>query len=139
MPYANQTELIARYGLSAVTTVSDRDGNGTIDTDAVDTALADATSLINSYLGRQYDLPLTIESDELKRACADIAMYRLGADAATGTDELRRRYEDAVSWLRDVAKGTATLGQVSEPVTLAATVEFEAAERIATRETLRGL
>lgn len=139
MPYATQTDLISRYGTSAVTTVSDRDGNGAIDTDAVTAALADATSLMNSYLGRQYDLPLTVESDELTRACADIAMYRLGADAATGTDELRRRYEDALAWLRDVARGVATLGQVSEPVTLSSTVEFDSMERIATRDTLRGL
>ena len=80
-------------------------------------ALDAASRLADSYLARRYRLPLVSWGDDLKRAVALIAAYDLIAVrgfAPEGADEhLRLRYEDAIRWLEQVAKGEAE-AQVEE-------------------------
>ncbi|MNG19141.1 hypothetical protein D3C84_1032700 [compost metagenome] len=52
----------------------------------------------------------------LVRLCCDIALYRLSADAGSGTEEKRKRYEDAVALLRRIASGEVSMGMPT-PVT----------------------
>ena len=108
--YALQTDLEQRFGIDAVLTASDRNGKGEINVTIVTLALVDATAEIDSYLAAKYDLPLTTVPTILARICSDIAMYRMSADIGALTEEKRTRFDDAIKWLRDVAKGTASLG-----------------------------
>lgn len=75
-------------------------------------ALEAASRLADSYLQARYRLPLTAWGDDLRRAVAVIAAYDLLAGrgfAPEGVDEhIRLRYEDAITWLRDVSRGAAT-------------------------------
>jgi phage gp36-like protein len=72
---------------------------------ATEQGLADGQ--IDSYLV-QYTLPLATVPPVLNAYSLDIVRYRLWDDKAP--EEVRSRYEDALRWLRDVAKGLAGLG-----------------------------
>ena len=79
-------------------------------------ALADADELINSYLGERYTLPLPEVPRMVVSVACDIARHRLHKEGLH--EEVRKRYEDALRWLKDVAAGRSGLGlpEGSEPV-----------------------
>jgi phage gp36-like protein len=51
------------------------------------------------------DVPITV-----RELCVDIALYRLAHNPLKQTDEMRRRYEDAIKFLERVADGKASIG-----------------------------
>lgn len=116
MSYASQADLVASFGSLEITQVTDRNRTGTIDADAVAQALADADELINSYLGERYTLPLPEVPRMVVSVACDIARHRLHKEGLH--EEVRKRYEDALRWLKDVAAGRSGLGlpEGSEPV-----------------------
>lgn len=109
MPYATVEDITNRYGEDFLYTIADRDNDDTLDTTAVESALSDASGLMDSYLSTRYTLPLVEFPDFLKRLCADVAVYWLAEDGGGTTEEKRQRYEDAVEWLERIAKGKAEL------------------------------
>lgn len=75
-----------------------------------DLARSAASSMVLSYLQKRYALPLQSWSVDVKRATATIAAYdllaRRGYNPASGSDMMiQQRYDHAVTWLRDVARG----------------------------------
>ena len=109
MAYSTLQTLVDQFGSDEVTRSSDRDADGVADVGVVDRAIADADGEIDSYLGVKYEVPLNPVPGIVVTASATIAMYRMSYDAGTLTDEKRRRYEDLIRWLRDVASGKAVL------------------------------
>lgn len=108
MAYATKTDIITIYSQDALY-VADRDGDGVVDDAAVDRALTSASGEIDSYLGVRYALPIEAELDLLKQFCVDIALYRLALARDVLSEEHRRRYEDTIKHLKEIAKGTASL------------------------------
>lgn len=108
MSYATQADIELHFGEAQVLIASDRDGDGVADTGLIDSALLKASEEIDSYLIMRYSLPLATTPGILKSVCCEIAMYRLSPDTSY-TEEKRKRYEDAIKWLRDVAKGLVGL------------------------------
>ena len=109
MAYSTLQTLIDQFGIDEVTSSSDRDHDGVPDVGVVEQAIFDADGEIDSYLGTKYKVPLNPVPPIVVTASSTIAMYRMSYDAATLTDEKRRRYEDLIRWLRDVASGKAVL------------------------------
>jgi phage gp36-like protein len=109
MPYATQQDILDRHGADALLIATDRDNDGTVDTDAVDRALDDATAEINVYLGKVEVLPLVTVPAVLVQVCVDIALYKASTGLAM-TEEKRQRYEDAIALLKSVATGAVSLG-----------------------------
>lgn len=143
MPYADQQYLDSYFGSAEVLIAADRDGDGTADTAVIRNALDSATEEIDSYVGVKYTLPLsaTIPTGVLKRLCADIAMYRMSVNSHSSTDDKRKRYEDAIAWLKKLATGHATLGE-EETVEEADDLTVKSADsedRLFTRTKMRGL
>lgn len=103
MPYATQADLEARYGAAEILQLADRDGDGVIDAGVIEQALADAGAEIDGYLGSRYALPLAEVPQIVKVYACDLARYRLWDKAAS--EEVRRRYEDALRYLRLAADG----------------------------------
>jgi len=108
MPYATQADLETRYGATEVLQLADRNADDTADTGVIDAALADASHEIDGYLAVRYTLPLSETPALLTRLCCDIARYRLWSDDAT--DQIRQRYEDAVTLLTRLSSGSVQLG-----------------------------
>jgi phage gp36-like protein len=98
-------------GTDAFLRAADRDGDGQPDSAAVDAALKEASSRADTYITKW--LPLTTVPDALRNAVIRIAHYELTGE--TGNEEARKRYEDALQWLRDVGRGRAFLGVETSP------------------------
>lgn len=121
MPYATQQDMLELEGEDAVYAAADRNGDGTLDEDAIARALDNASGEMNSYIGQRYDLPLAIDPPWAKQTCIDIAIYRLCRGADRLSKPIIKRYEDAQSFLSQVAGGKAGLGLPTTPSTGAGT------------------
>ena len=113
--YANAADIVSRYGQFLLMQLAgvDEDADcsqGECDTAAVLQAAEDTTAEINTYLAGRYVLPLPVVPPALTRLAVDIMIYRLGATADVGTDEQRKRYEDALKVLKSFATGEISLG-----------------------------
>lgn len=136
MTYAVKADMVGRFGEQEIIDLTDRAeprSNG-IDNAVLAKALSDADSEINGYIGTRYLLPITTPPADIVRTACDIARYRLHDDKAT--EEVRQRYEDARSWLRDVAKGAVVLLDASG-TPLPAPVEAIPGAALAPTKTIR--
>lgn len=108
MTYATLDHLLARYGSSLLTQLTDRGdvATGLIDTDIVERALLDTDSTINGRLGR-YVLPLAEVPELLVDLAQAIAIYKL--HRFEPDPKIKADYEDAMRTLRDIANGIVTL------------------------------
>lgn len=105
MPYATTTDL-TNLGLST------RAQTG-MSVEAKAAALDAASAKIDSYLAKRFDLPLSTWAMDLRKACVDLACYDLMSargysPSASDAEQIRLRYEDTMSWLRDISRGHAT-------------------------------
>lgn len=149
--YVSTQGIINAYGEEKVTLLADKTDDGEADLTPVARAITFAEGLVDSYLGVVYDLPLPgiVEMTEpegnasvpgvLPGYVADIVLYRLAADHDKLTKELRRRYEDALAWLKMVAAGELAIGTPDPAPTTGGGVEHWTSERIFTRDTTDGL
>lgn len=157
MPYATRQDLFDRHRPEVVLYAVDDEGLGQWTQEAearVDQGLQDAADEIDSYLGQRYSLPITPVPRFLKKVTVDIAAYnifgRRGFKEGTADDVVVQRYEQAVRWLKAVAKGEASLpADGSDPGGSGGTVgdgtvdassapEVQAPERVFGRQKLKG-
>lgn len=112
MAYAAAVDLQARYPQTRLAELSDPDG-ADVQEAKLTTALADASAEMDGYLGRRYSLPLPQVPPVLQRTACDIAIYRLMSLLPKETvADARRRYEDAIEWLADLADGRIKLADL---------------------------
>lgn len=103
--YAVPTDLVV-YGAQSAALAS-------FTSDQQQSALDSASAIADSYLSAKFTLPLTAYGTDLKEAVCKIAAYNLlsarGFNPESGADaNIRLRYQDAISWLKGVAKGEIT-------------------------------
>lgn len=140
--YATLQDLLDLEGEDAVYAAADRDRDGELNDAeqlAVATAALDATGEMNSYIGQRYDLPLPVVPIWARRICIDITLYRLSRQADSLTKSINKRYEDAIAFLRNVAKGVAGLGiagegQAAQSATAATAGEIKGGEVLVTAQ-----
>jgi phage gp36-like protein len=124
MPYATIAQFITAFGeLEAVELSNLDDPSATVIVNApIDAALADASALIDTYLGNRYSLPLAYTPAVLVPCCLDIARHRL--DRIRVREDVRQAYEDRIRWLEQVCKGIISLGVdlLNQPVVQSASV-----------------
>jgi phage gp36-like protein len=108
--YVTQADLIRLFGMSEIESLSQLDypGNGTIDTVRVDAACEYATQEIDCFLVLRYSLPIASVPMVLTNKAADIARYQM--EHNDPREDVRKRYEDAIVWLKMVGAGKAGLG-----------------------------
>lgn len=155
MTYATATDLLAQFGAEEIAQRADRGtprlvtaallsaaaAGGSLtgytqpEQDAAAAALAlingkllDADSAINGYLATRYPVPLaTVPRLVMVTAC-DLTRYALYDDMAT--EQVRKRYEDAVKRMEAISKGMVSLGVDAlgnkPPTNSAATIESAA-------------
>lgn len=109
MGYATEADIIALHSEDALNRLADLDGNGTRDEAKITRALDDAQALIDGYIAVRVALPISPVPAILKNLSVDIAVYRMASDGGLLSEDMRTRYEDAISFLRDLAAGKATL------------------------------
>lgn len=108
MPYAIAQNMIDRFEERELIQLTDRDNTGAIDSAVLNKALGDADAVIDGYLAGRYPLPLSVIPKPLELYACDIARYLLHDNAAT--DQITKRYNDAIKFLERVAKGEISIG-----------------------------
>ncbi len=112
MAYATTADLIRRFGqqeLVRLTTPAGEDMDGVVVATA-EAALEDASAVMDSYLRTQVGTPIDLPPREVSLFCGDIARHILSTgDGKTPGEEVQKRYDDAMRWLRDVASGKVKL------------------------------
>jgi len=144
MPYATVADCTARRGAAAVRLLADNPhASGEPSYTALEACLEDAASEIDSYLAVRHALPLPAPVPRLLvRLNVDIGIHLRSASADVRTNERKERYETAIATLRDLAAGRSSLGAADpDPPAPAAgpAVQFDAAPRVMTRDSLRGV
>lgn len=134
MPYADSSQMTARFGTTELARITDKENATTLDIAVLNDALDDASAEIDGYIGARYSLPLTSVPERLVIVCCDIARWYLYDEMPT--DIVKERYENAIRFLRDVAAGKAVL-EVDPPATNNDLPETDAPDRVFTTETLR--
>lgn len=143
MTYCTQQDLVDRYGAAKLVQLTDKTNKPqtTMDTVVIAKVITDATSLVNSYLGKRYRLPLTVAApDVLVTYACQIAWFLLLGDAAGKDSPARLAYGDAMIWLEKVSRGTVIIEGAGENVAPAGggQIKTQGPERIFTRDRLGG-
>lgn len=138
MSYATAADLAQRFGEQELAQLADPLNTGEPDAAVLALALADAQAEIDGYLQARYQLPLPTVPAVLVRLACDVARYRLSCDRAT--DEVRRRYEDAIKLLTNISRGVVALGLAeADPAPQPSLASFAAgAERVFGRANTAG-
>lgn len=137
MTYATQQNLTDRFGETELLQLADRDDDGAVDAAIVAAALGEADALIDSYVGRRYDLPLASVPPVLTNLACAIARHLLHKDFPT--EAVRKAYEDALRVLREISTGTAVLDVGgSEPAGNEVVVLTDGPDKVFGRDALKG-
>lgn len=110
--YAARDDLIARFGVQRIERLEKAIAN-VVDPAVSETAIRDATELADSYIASRYGLPLSGVPESLKKYVLDIALYNLYAQQPT--EEVTKRYEEALTWLNRISVGRVILQLPANP------------------------
>ncbi|WP_158780711.1 gp436 family protein [Pantoea sp. BAV 3049] len=114
MSYATPDNYKAYFTSRDAVSVTAARGKAEADDDRIAYHLNSASNRIDAWIGARYTLPLRDIPDALRDYCCDIARYLLTGTERTCTEEIRLRYEDAMSWLKQVANGKVSIGSNPE-------------------------
>lgn len=109
MAYAAASDLQARYPESDLAQLTDPEGLA-VQVAVLDQALVQAAAVIDGYIGSRYPVPMANPPAILLEFACDIAMYRLQVlRPQNDIEDARKRYEDAIAFLKPILLGTADL------------------------------
>ena len=109
MNYAALNDLEERFGRDELLGVAPGETPDTLDDSRLNTALDDASRVIDSYLRSRQPVPISPVPGVLVGAACDIARYKLYDDGVP--DTVQDRYEATMKWLKDIGAGRASLGE----------------------------
>lgn len=115
MAYCTQEDLLTLLSEEELALISAETGD-TPDEAIVEDAIAAADALIDGYCEPRYRhlLPFDPVPSLVKALSADIALYHLFSRRTTMPEVRRLKYEDAVSFLKQVATGRANIPGLSD-------------------------
>jgi len=140
MAYCTQADILDQVDENELILYTDDANEGEIDADVVAAAIDKADALIDAYLAARYSVPVDPVPAVLAGLCVDIAVFNLAARRNRESDSVRRRYEDAVKFLKDVAAGKAVIAGVT-PASGSGSrdhAKIEGDTRIFTRDKMKG-
>lgn len=140
MSYATKQDMIARYGLNNLVELTDRadPATGVIEENILQASLDAADALINSYIGKRYQVPLAQTPAVLRPHAEVIAYYSL--HRGHYPEQLRTEYEDSIGYLKQLSRGEAVLDVAgSQPASAPAEAIVVGPDRMFNRNSLKGL
>jgi phage gp36-like protein len=129
--YITEAQFEQRFG---VVELSDLLSNGASFAEAEN----DAASLIDGFLASRYTLPLVTVPSIVTGWAADITRFKLWDDHAP--EEIRRRYDDALSAMKSLAQGLIALPPGADGTPATPPIEFGgySNDRVFTSDSLAG-
>lgn len=109
MTYCTVEQYLAMFQQTEAVELSNLDDplGVSVDNSLLETALTDASAEAEAYL-RRYTLPIDPVPQILRRCVADMARYYLSR--YDPPEDVRKRYEDALRRLKQIADGALDLG-----------------------------
>ncbi|MFW1859242.1 MULTISPECIES: gp436 family protein [Acinetobacter] len=101
--YADRNDMVLRFSEYEIANLESTLGG----VESINSAIQDASDIADGYVGVKYPIPLPEVPKNLKIIICDIARYFLWKNEAS--EEARKRYEDAIAFLKRVADGKAIL------------------------------
>jgi phage gp36-like protein len=111
--YTTLTDLRNRISDARLAQLTDFENTGSLDVGRVTDALAKASGIVDSYCSR-YSLPLQA-TEQIKDLELTIAIYKLYEGRQAVPDQIRKSFEDAIAFLKDISAGRASLSQAAVP------------------------
>lgn len=110
--YATLEAMVNKFGEREIIALTDRGPpfTNTINNDVLNDAIETVNGEIDSYIGSRYAVPLNPVPKVLTQQACDMVRYYLTGAAATATDDITSRYNNAIKFLTRVNKGELTLG-----------------------------
>ncbi len=129
MTYLTRAQFEKRFGATELEELTEQND--------FNAAAGQAQSLIDGYLASSYTLPLSSVPSLVTAWAADITRFLLWDDHAP--EEVRKRYDDAISQLGQLARGIIKLPPDALGTPVAGSLSFGgfSAERVFTADTLR--
>ena len=110
MAYCTQADILEVLDEDDLIQFTDDDGAGTVDEAKVARAIADADAEIDGYCGTKYEVPFTTVPGMIRKVSVDIAVYNLEGRRSKVSEQRQARYDNAVKFLNNVARGLISLG-----------------------------
>ena len=111
MAYANVDDLQQAFGgYDRLDQATDWNKDRVPDDDVIARALASASSEIDSYIGKQYLVPVANPPQPLVEVCARLAKYRLVSPRGMVDEFVKDEHTDDILWLKSVRDGETSLG-----------------------------
>ncbi len=105
--YCTQADLEARFGAQEILELTDRNADNVADAGVLENAIADAGAVIDTFVAKRYDLPLSSVPAALVKTACDLVRYALHKEDPP--DRVAAAQKDAMAFLRDIAAGKAVL------------------------------
>ena len=143
MAYCTQADLEQKISPVELVQLTDDSHAGTVDAGVVSAAIAEADTLIDSYVGKVKKPPLSPVPGLIKNLSVALAIWNLHVRRNIVEPVRQIAYNDALKALGMIAQGTVTLG-VEEAVALPEATEggpatsTPLADRTFTKDTLSG-
>ncbi len=130
--------MVDRFELDELIQLTDTTGTGIIDESKVKAAIADASNIIDGYLGGRYNLPLANSPAVLVRLCANMARYNLYDNAVS--EVVERNNKAALDFLHNVGTGKIKLGLTSDSQELESdqVIQIDSDETVFNRDRSKG-
>lgn len=77
MAYCTQSDILKKIPEDVLIELTDDDGAGSVDTDNVDRAIADADEEIDAFISMRYSLPFSTTPAMIRRISVDLAIENL--------------------------------------------------------------
>lgn len=110
MAYCTQSDLLEQISEDKLIQLTDDDDLGIIDASAIARAIADADAEIDGYAATRYDVPFSPVPVSIRKQSVDITIYNLYARRTGAPDDRRTRYNDAIRYLKDLSRGSVSVG-----------------------------
>lgn len=110
--YATVQHMTDRFGETEIIRLSNPEDRTaeTVAATRVETALRDATSIIDSYLRRHYKVPVATPPEALVRATCIIARHDLAiSDRSEPSESMIKANDKIISWLKQIADNVVSL------------------------------
>lgn len=110
--YATVKAMKLKFGETILIQLTDteRPYQGVINMEKLNSAMNEANSEIDAYVGSRYPLPLQVIPPFLTEIGCNLARYYAVTGDLSENDPIKNRYESSIKTLTKISKGELTLG-----------------------------
>ncbi|MBO8183328.1 MAG: DUF1320 domain-containing protein [Archaeoglobus sp.] len=128
--YCTIDDIKAKYGTENLARLTGDPSGQNIDEEKINSLISEVSDVMNGYIGKQYNLPLSSIPGILRKICVDLVWLELKKSSkAIISDQDQRTHDAMMKMLRDISEGKLIL-QINTTVTPKPEVTFQFKPRL---------